>query len=99
MEAGVWVSLLIGAGVLGSIAFFVWATLRTGQDIPPFRPVWIVLLDGGIDGPDRPDGSDGGEDGHRPPSPRAPSRGGAGWHREKRRQGPACRLRRLPAAR
>jgi hypothetical protein len=86
MDVGGWISLLIGAGVLGSLACFVRMALRAGPDEWPFRPVWIVLLEGGTGGRDRPDDSHGGGDSRRPP--RVPPRGGASGRpcRERRRR-------------
>jgi hypothetical protein len=45
-----WVSLLVGAGVVGILAFSVWIALYTGRDERTFRPVWLVLLKGGRKG-------------------------------------------------
>jgi hypothetical protein len=87
--------LLIGTGVLASLACFVRMALRTGHDEWAFRPVWLVLLAGGTDGTGRSDGPDGGGGGNRPP--RVPPRSGRSKRpcRERRRR-PS---RSLPVAR
>lgn len=96
MNLGDWVSLLLCAAALGSLAYFVWTVHGDSRDQQSFRPVWIVLLDGGTDGADRQDGpdnggpDDGGGDG-RPPRvpPRVPGYGVRGHpHRGHRRGAP-----------
>lgn len=82
MDLGGWVSLLVCAGALGSLAYFTWTMLSVDRhNQRPFRPVWIVLLAGGMDETDRRGGPDGGGGGgggdDRPPRvpPRAPRDG------------------------
>ncbi len=74
MDVGGWLSFLIFAGVLWSFTCFV-RMARTGHRSWRFRPVWLVLLNGGTDGKGRSDDPDGGGGDNRPP--RVPPRGGA----------------------
>ena len=78
MDLGSWVSLVVCAGALGSLVCFVWIMLFGGShDQRSFRPVWIVLLAGGMDETDRRGGPDDGGGDDRPPRvpPRAPRDG------------------------
>jgi len=89
MDAEGWLSLLMGAGVLGSLALCVWIALQPEQDVR-FQPVWLVLLEGGIDGRDPPDDSDGGGGRWPPAPPRVPPHGHAsGRAGGEYRRGPA----------
>lgn len=85
---------LMVAGVPASVAFFIWAALRSGHDCTSLRPIWIVLSEGRQD-------EDGGRDdwgggGGWPPGPPFPSGGaietpGGECRREpKRERTPHC---------
>jgi hypothetical protein len=61
VDAEAWVMLvLIGTGILGSLAYLVIFVPKSALSSLPTRPVWMVLLDGGINGRDRPDDPDNG---------------------------------------
>ena len=59
MTVGAWIMLvLIGAGILGALVYSVVFVPESVRNNLPTRPVWMVLLAGGIDGRDRSDDPD-----------------------------------------
>jgi hypothetical protein len=76
MSTEAWIMLaLIGAGLFGGVTCFVlFVPKEAAWSSLPTRPVWMVLLTGGIEGREGPDGPDDVWSDRPPSPPRPPSR-------------------------
>lgn len=75
MDAEAWIMLvLIGTGILGSLAYFVIFVPKSALSSLPTRPVWMVLLVGGKEGREGPGAPEDGWSERRPAPPRPPSK-------------------------